>query len=95
MSRSGFAGFVVIAAVAAVAACSTEPSAEGIETTESLLTLPGVAYLGNIENGQMLSGRYDGPAYRAYGFDASGGEDIVAEVTAESGQITGYITDER
>jgi hypothetical protein len=96
MSSSRFVISTFLVALAAIAGCSTSTgdAKEDIGTDQSELTLSGVRYLGKIQNGETRSGYYyTPPSYRAYGFDAKGGDQVTVDITSVNGDAVGYITD--
>lgn len=96
MSSSRFVVCALLVASTAVAACSSQAGKdkEDVGTDQSELKLTGTRYLGAIQNGQTRSGYYyTPPTYRAYSFDAKGGDEITVDVTSVYGDAVGYITD--
>ena len=83
----------VLGALAPLAGCSNAgPSKEDVASSESDLTSPG--YLGQIASGQTKTTSYSNPPrYRAYGFSASAGDKITADVRSIDGDAMGWITD--
>lgn len=100
MSSSGFigrfvGGFVVIAGLVGVAGCASEAPAskESIDSSESDLKLSSPQYLGTIADGETKTSSYrNPPRYRAYGFSASGGDEITVNVKSIDGDAMGWIT---
>jgi hypothetical protein len=82
-------------ALAALVGCSqASPADDGVDATESDLKLKGTGYLGPINDGDTLTSPYsDPPEYRAYGFKASGGDSVTANVKSKDGDAMAWITD--
>lgn len=97
MSSSRFvvsAVLVTFAAMTAMTACSTQAAKEDVGTDQSEVTLSSVRYLGTIQNGETRTGYYyTPPTYRAYGFEAKGGDEITVDISSTYGDAVGYITD--
>lgn len=87
--------FIVIAALA-VAGCSAEAEKDDsvASSYSSELTVTGAAYLGTISSGDTKTSYYsDPPKYRAYGFSANPGDNIVIDVTSPDGDAMAWLTD--
>src|SRR5262245_56533184 len=95
-SRVGIVAGLVVA-FASLAGCSTESSGKesvDVGSVESDLKLSGTRYLGKLSNGETRTGYYyNPPRYRAFGFDAQGGDEITVDVKSAEGDAVGYITD--
>jgi hypothetical protein len=89
---------VVLAALALHATACSQPSGDkgGVATTgESALRVTGAAYLGPIANGETKTSLYsDPPKYRAFGFQAKGGNQISIDVTSIDGDAMAWLTDD-
>jgi hypothetical protein len=84
---------VALAVGSAACASAPDPEEEETGTTASDLALEGTRLLGSIGAGETKEGRYTpSPLHRAYGFQASAGDDIVADVTVGA-RAMAYITD--
>ncbi|HVJ91264.1 MAG TPA: hypothetical protein VM580_15780 [Labilithrix sp.] len=96
LSRFVIAG-LLLSSVAASAGCASEEGAKeevDLATTQSELKLSGVRYLGWMYNGETRTVSYSNPpAFRAYGFEARGGDEITVNVTSTWGDAMGWITD--
>ncbi|MDB5216673.1 MAG: hypothetical protein JWO86_4600 [Myxococcaceae bacterium] len=100
MSSSRFSGryfalCLVVAGLAAVTGCASPDAAtkESIDSSESDLKLSSPQYLGQIADGETKTSNYrNPPRYRAYGFSASGGDEITASVKSLNGDAMGWIT---
>lgn len=91
----GLAVLGIAFAFASLVGCSAEAPVEKepVESFESELRLSGIRYLGQIKSGETKSNYYaNPPRYRAYGFYAKGGDEIVAEVKSLYGDGMGWIT---
>lgn len=94
-------GLVVAAFSALVGAsgCSATTEDDGksgdaLSTAESDLKVSGAKYIGRIGAGETKTVSYDGPpAYRAFGFEAKGGDQITLTVASEDGDAMGWLTD--
>jgi hypothetical protein len=91
---AAFAGVGLVAvASSASLGCSSSSEKESIDTYESELRLTSIRYLGKIADGESKSSTYtDPPVYRAYGFEASGGDEVTVDVGSEDGDAMGWIT---
>lgn len=93
-----FSRYVVVGTVmttlAIVAGCGSSKESQDFETTDSDLKLSGTRYLGLIVSGETRTAQYtSSPTYRAYGFDAKGGDEITVDVKSHDGDPIGYISD--
>jgi len=87
--------FVVIAGLAAVTGCGSSgpASKESIDSSESDLKLSSPQYLGQIADGETKTSNYrNPPRYRAFGFNASAGDEITVNVKSIDGDAMGWIT---
>ncbi len=94
---SGFRS-VFIASLLAVAGCSSAEGADKSDVAtsyESELRVTGPTYLGTISSGDTKTSYYsDPPKYRAYGFQAKGGDQITIDVSSEDGgDAIAWLTD--
>jgi hypothetical protein len=93
MSSSRFVFPLLFTAFALVAGCATETADENTGSDQNELRL-SAEYLGKIVNGQTRIAHYDTPPeFRAFGFEAKGGDKITVEVKSPNGNAMGYITD--
>lgn len=78
-----------------VAGCSTKDESETGEpvTSESEVKPWNIHYLGQIANGETRSAYYYAPRYRAFAFEASGGDEITVDVKSKWGDAVTWITD--
>lgn len=97
-----FSRYVVVAAVTsltAIAGCGADSAGKedlDVASTESDLKLSGTKYLGQIVSGQTRTAQYSSPPpYRAFGFEATGGDEIVADVKSHNGDAVAWLTDEK
>jgi hypothetical protein len=92
-----FAGVVAgLAGLSAVTGCASPDAAstkESIDSSESDLKLSYPQYLGQIAEGATKTSNYaNPPRYRAYGFTATGGDEITVTVKSYDGDAMGWIT---
>lgn len=104
MSSSGFSVGIfgrvvvlagVVAGLAALTGCGSSgaSSKESIDSSESDLKLSSPQYLGQIADGDTKTSNYSNPPrYRAFGFSASGGDEITVTVKSADGDAMGWIT---
>jgi hypothetical protein len=98
MSSSRFlvAG-LLIAAFAGSAGCSVgsgDSSKDAIGSYDSDLKLTDVLYRGTIAPNETKNEHYSTPpTYRAFGFDAKGGEEITLDVRSVNGDAVAFLTD--
>jgi hypothetical protein len=89
--------WLIVLAGLAVGGCSAESTDKDDQvasTYASELTVTGAAYLGTISSGQSkTSYYYDPPKYRAYGFTAKAGDNVVIDVTSPDGDAMAWLTD--
>lgn len=98
-----FSRYVVVAAavttLTAMAGCGADATGKedlDVASTESDLKLSGTKYLGLIVSGQTRTAQYSAPpAYRSFGFDAKGGDEILVDVKSHNGDAVAWITDEK
>ena len=97
--RRGILTLLVSAVVAACASTSSsnDKTAESSSAAlqESTLRISSTQYLGKITNGNTRQSRYTAtPSYQSYGFEAKGGDQITASVSAaDGGDAMAWITD--
>jgi hypothetical protein len=86
---------IVLAVLAAGCQSQAGDKDESVATTySSELTVSGAAYLGTISDGETRTSYYsDPPKYRAYGFTAKGGDNIVIDVSSPDGDAMAWLTD--
>lgn len=82
-------------------ACATGGSDDGEKSASSsaalsdALRITTTQYLGKITNGDTRESRYTAaPSYQSYGFEAKGGDEITAVVSAVDGDAVAWITDD-
>lgn len=98
MSCSRFVVAGLVAAVAALVGCSSEESAvskdEGLTSALNDLQVLGAQYVGEIKSGETKSAEYSTPpTYRAYGFEARGGDTITVSVKSVGGDAIAFLAD--
>lgn len=78
-----------------VTGCALHDASEGdgVATSEDEIRLKGIHYLGRIASGQTRSAYYYAPRYRAYAFEAKGGDEITVDVRSTWGDAVAWITD--
>ncbi len=95
LSRLVISGGLALLGAVALAGCSSggELPKEDIDTYAGELRLATPRYLGEIEDGESRTNYYSNPPrYRAFGFNAKGGDTITATVKSLEGDAMGWIT---
>jgi hypothetical protein len=97
--RSFVRGFVVVVGVVGAfavqvgCASSADSSKDPVDSYASELRLSSPKYLGPIADGETKTTSYaNPPRYRAYGFSASGGDEITVTVKSVNGDAMGWLT---
>lgn len=96
MSISRFCVAFTLAAFAVLGSACAAESGDGVSTSESDLKIQGAQYVGKIAPGETKTVYYtDPPLYRAFGFEAQGGDIVTAKVASDNSDAMVWIASSR